>query len=523
MTMHAIIYDRASTHLQEDNYSRINAETEGVRIAEQHGYTWEYVKEIGSGTTLSGRPKMMKILDRIAGGEIQRVIVQELDRLARPVERVVYETIRTTFIEYGVIVHTHNGTYDFTDDDSDFVADINMAVSKKEALRIKKRTRRGMVERVKSGKWVGSTPALGYKFAHNIENGKRVSDLAIDTEEAKLVQVIFDTMEATAGNIGKAGITLSDAGHRSKNGKKFVPSTLRRIVHRKMYIGIMESKLTDKVIHRPDLQIISIDQFERVQALIKSRKRGTPGAAGRYPFTGFVVCSTCGGPMVAANQKERGGIYYSCTNRRKYGASACSTGKSYRHKPLIEATTKLIAETIENSDLMTRLLNDAANEYGKTISEEAHEAAIDGELKVIKESRQRLIDAIAAGILTMEDAAQKMDELRTREQHLTVERASISEKTAIKDEILNAIQLINGAPLKEKLITIARKKPLIYRRLLGLVFEPNSLEIEYKTHKVYKIVGYKFTPAFASLLEPLSFCNTALSGGQFNARLSFSE
>ncbi len=66
MTMHAIIYDRASTHLQEDNYSRINAETEGVRIAEQHGYTWEYVKEIGSGTTLSGRPKMMKILDRIA-------------------------------------------------------------------------------------------------------------------------------------------------------------------------------------------------------------------------------------------------------------------------------------------------------------------------------------------------------------------------------------------------------------------------------------------------------------------------
>ncbi len=51
--MRAIIYDRASTTMQKDNWSRVNAKDVGIRIAEQHGFSWEYVKEIGSGTTLT--------------------------------------------------------------------------------------------------------------------------------------------------------------------------------------------------------------------------------------------------------------------------------------------------------------------------------------------------------------------------------------------------------------------------------------------------------------------------------------
>jgi DNA invertase Pin-like site-specific DNA recombinase len=48
---HAVIYDRASTQKQKDNYSRVNAREVGIRIAEQNGFTWEYIKEIGSGIT----------------------------------------------------------------------------------------------------------------------------------------------------------------------------------------------------------------------------------------------------------------------------------------------------------------------------------------------------------------------------------------------------------------------------------------------------------------------------------------
>ena len=143
MTKHAVIYDRGSTINQKDNWSRVHAKKHGIRIAEQNGYTYEYLKEIGSGTTLVNRPEMLRILDRIAASEIQVIIVQDLDRLARPTDRSVYDTIRSFCLKYDVIIHTHSGAFDFADDDNDFVADIHMAVAKKESRRIKKRLSRG--------------------------------------------------------------------------------------------------------------------------------------------------------------------------------------------------------------------------------------------------------------------------------------------------------------------------------------------------------------------------------------------
>lgn len=501
--MHAIIYDRASTHLQEDNYSRINAREVGIRIAEQHGWTWEYIKEIGSGTTLAGRPKMMKILDRIAAGEVQRVIVQELDRLARPVERAVYDTIRNIFITYNVIVLTHNGVYDFSNDDHDFVADINMAVAKKEAQRIKKRIHRGRVARVESGKFLCGKPPFGYKIVHSLVGKKRVSDLAINDNESPLVHAVFDTLEATGGNIGKTAVVLNEAGYRTRTGKRFMPNTIRKIAGRKLYIGIMESELTDKVIHRPKLQIIPVTQFERVQALIKTRKRPTPGAKGRYPFTGFVVCGTCGGPMVGAKNGNK--LYYACVTRRKFGPTACACGRHYRNDWLIAATAALIAETMENSGVIEKILNDAVNEYGKTVSEEALEAAIDGELKIVKEQRKRIIDAIADGVLTQVEATEKLNSLRESEERLIVERANVSEKAAIRDDFLKAIKILKQVSIRDELMTIASEQPATFRRLLGMVFEPNSLRVEQNLSLT--ITGYRFTGAFSDLIYEPSFCN----------------
>ena len=66
-------------------------------------------------------------------------LVQELDRLARPEEAVVYSTIRDTIMRYNVIIHTHTSRVDLNNDSDDFVADINMAVSKKERRQILKR------------------------------------------------------------------------------------------------------------------------------------------------------------------------------------------------------------------------------------------------------------------------------------------------------------------------------------------------------------------------------------------------
>lgn len=505
---HAVIYDRASTKKQKDNYSRVNAHEVGIRIAEQNGFTWEYIKEIGSGTTLTGRPEMMKILDRIAAGEIQAIIVQDLDRLARPEEAVVYTTIRQVIMEYNVIIYTHTSRVDLNNDDDDFVADITMSVAKKERRRILKRARRSIKAKADQGRFCGGEAGLGYKLVY--QDGKD-GDLAIDNNEVETVKAIFNVLEATGGNLNATAKGLNKLGYSGKDGKRFVSNTVRRIATRKLYIGIFETKITDKISHRPDLQIISIDLFERVQQLLKSRKieHGGMGRRGRYIFVGFVACPTCGGTMAAANRKTT--VIYQCIARRKYGEAGCSAGKAYTEHlilpPIIEFLAGFIQEKI---DFQNRMEN-AAAQYGKSIIEEAHEASIQGELASIRTSKERVIEAVGLGTFTNQEAAGKMAEYRKREQELMIELSGISKKAAVMEEWQIAIEALKGKDIARRLNELA-ENPVAFRRLLSLVFEPNSLRVRTERQKagwIGILESYVLTKAMQN--NSVSFDTTPLA------------
>jgi DNA invertase Pin-like site-specific DNA recombinase len=507
---HAVIYDRASTKNQQDNYSRVNAKEVGIRIAEQNGFTWEYVKEIGSGTTLTGRPKMMNILDRIAAGEIQVIIVQDLDRLARPEEAVVYSTIRQVIMQYNIIIYTHTSRVDLNNDDDDFVADITMSVAKKERRRILKRMRRSKKAKADQGRFVGGNPGLGYKVIY--QNGKD-GDLAIEENEVKLVKAIFDTVAANGGNIGATAKELNEQGYTGKRGKRFVPASLRRIVTRKLYIGIFKTKITDKITHRPDLQIISVDQFERVQKLIKSRAGNNKdmGRRGHYIFTGFVVCGNCGGATVAA--ANIGYIAYQCVNHRHYGKSVCSLGKTYSEHLILPPIIEFLAGFIQRQLDFNTALDNAAAQYGKSITEEAIEAAIEGEIASVQAGKERLIEAISLGILTNEEAATKLTELREQEQRLTIELSSIAEKAAIMAQWQEALDVLKGHAkrISSMLYELAEQNPIAFRRLLSIIFEPNGLRVrtEQNGSKWFGVLeDYQLTEAMKNI--NVSFGNKPL-------------
>ena len=470
---HAIIYDRASTTQQKDNYSRVNAHEVGIKIAEQNGFTWEYVKEIGSGTTLTGRPEMMRILDRIAAGEIQAIIVQEMDRLARPEEAIIYTTIRQVIMAYNVVIYTHTSRIDLNNDDDDFVADITMSVAKKERRRILKRMKRSKQAKAEQGGFIGGEAALGYQVVYGAD---RKSDLAVDESGAEIVKVIFDVLEANGGNIGATAKELNARGLTGKRGAPFAPFSVRKIAAHKLYIGIKQSKLTDKVTHRPDLQIISVGQWGRVQELVKRRKVDgrDMGKRGHYILTGFIACYNCGGPMVAGRKPE--GTSYSCVTRR-LGGAGCSKGQSCAEHLTLPPIVEFLADFIQTQIDFQGALDAAAAQYGKSITEEAIESAIAGELASVHAGKERLIEAISLGILTHQEAAVKLAELREQEERLTVELSGIAEKAAILEQWQQALDALKGQDVTGRLYDLAELKPVAFRRLLSIVFEPNSLRV----------------------------------------------
>ncbi len=311
----AVIYDRGSDRKQADNYSRKDAKAEGIRIAETHGFAWEYHKEIGSGATLAKRPVMLSILDRIAEGEVQAIICQELDRLARPEERSTYETIRDICLENEVLVYTQSGVFDFANDNDDFMADIQVAVAKKERRTIIKRSLRGMKQRAAKGKHNGRVP-FGYKviYTQDQPEEKPQSKVIIDESQRSLVETIFDYY-LTYGANGTAN-KLNLEGYRKPDGKMFQTVFILRMIERPIYAGFISwgrdkqhhllRDFEPTMVYRPKLQIISVDVLEKAQALKKERSQNTPnkGKWAVYPFSGLLQCNESGGPMYGTSQKR---------------------------------------------------------------------------------------------------------------------------------------------------------------------------------------------------------------------------
>ena len=82
--------------------------------------------------------------------------------------------------------------------------------------------------------------------------------------------------------------------------------------------------------HVPDLQIISFEQFNRVQEIARRRHWMPPKSVGSpFLFSGVLKCSRCGAAMTGQRQNKvrKGQVmewhYYQCQSYHQYGKVGC--------------------------------------------------------------------------------------------------------------------------------------------------------------------------------------------------------
>lgn len=483
----AIIYDRGSDRKQADNYSRKDAKQEGIRIAEQYGFEWEYHKEIGSGATLVKRPVMLSILDRITEGEVRAIICQDLDRLARPEERSTYETIRDICLDNEVLIYTQSGVFDFANDNDDFMADIQVAVAKKERRTIIKRILRGMKQRAADGKHNGRVP-LGYKLIYVQDNHeqKPTAKLIVDEECRSLTERIFAYyLEwGAAGTVNR----LNQEGYHKPDGSLLQTKFIIRMVKKPIYAGFMtwgwnkkHPRLRDfepPMVYRPELQIVSVDTWEKAQTVNRERSvdNPEPGKWAIHPFSGLLKCNVCGKPMYARSEKRKFGRYvqYLCWQKVNNGYDACR-GRFLSQNQVAKSVIPFVAALIQSQIDMRGALNEAASKYGRTISEDELKRNIEAELVTVREAKGRLIKAIAAGLISESEAGTEMTDFRYKEERLNRELATLHQKESIQRDYLEAIQVLKSGRIEETLWQMFEKKPGALKNLLRLSKRPVCL------------------------------------------------
>ena len=510
----AVVYDRASTERQRDNYSRADA-ARLTELAEPHGFPrCELRQEIKSGESLTNRPVMKRILEEIEAGLVGAIICQDFTRLSRDEDGIDGRVIRQVCRDAGCLVITPEKSYDFSLDVDDDLADIGFLIGKIQKRQNLRAMARGMMEKARQGKMLYALPMVGYRWSSvNPDTGHKAAGAVAEVRDDRipLVHLIFDSFEKKSAR--QVGRSLNDDGYRftTRNGqvRPFRSADILRIVANPIYTGMITwgRKVRSRHLkgfqpvehHNPDLQIISFEQFNRVQEVARRRSWTPPRSLGSpFLLSGVLKCSRCGASMVGQrqNKKRKGGVvewhYYQCRSYHQYGRVGCVSICLSENvaRPAVEG---FLAQVLTEGLDLRGYLQDAAREM---TTDAKREPSLKAELHEAEAGMKRLADAVAAGALDVEAARQKTLELREKRERATKRLAALTSGVELGRELRQAMALVQE-DLPRLLAGMDRER---FRDLLRLVLRRVAVEATGgPRNRVGDVTSYEFTPEFQEL------------------------
>ena len=188
MNNRAVIYARVSTQEQAEHGYSLPSQIEACqKYVQEQG--WDLVGEPITDAGISGavleRPGLERIRDMAEAGEINVVVVYEIDRLTRKLAHQLL--IEDELEQAGVRVHYVLGQYK-DDDEGRLMKQIRGSIAEYERTKIEARMRRGRRAKVKAGSvMTHGHPPWGYE----LEKADGKTQLAIFEEEAHVVRLIY--------------------------------------------------------------------------------------------------------------------------------------------------------------------------------------------------------------------------------------------------------------------------------------------------------------------------------------------
>ncbi len=337
-----------------------------------------YIDDGYSGTDFE-RPAFQRMIADAASKKINCVIVKDLSRFGRNyVEagkylELVFPTFKLRFIAVndGIDSFAHPSTM------NNVIVPFKNIINDEYCRDISMKVRSALDIRRKQGKFIGSFAAYGYKKDEADHN-----KLVVDEDAAATVRLIFREFLSGYSIIGIARL-LNERGvpnpsaykagkglncRRSstcKNGGAWTDSTVRRILTSEVYIGNLVQKKSEVIsykihsakaveksnrikvtgTHKP---IISQQDFDKVQSLLKRDTRTSPKESVLSTFAGFIKCADCGRAMQKRTVKQPNKTYeyYICSTYRKMHSTLC-TKHAIRAEVLEEAVLTTLNKYIQ--------------------------------------------------------------------------------------------------------------------------------------------------------------------------------
>ena len=240
-------------------------------IMSQAFNNWKHFKTYTDGGISGGtmeRPALKQMLEDIRRGLIQTVVVYKVDRLSRSI--MDFHNMMKEFDKYGCNFVSITQAFDTSTSMGKLTLNMLLSFAQFEREVSSERVRDKIRASKAKGLWTGGVPKLGY----DIKDKK----LVINPVEAEQVRSIFEGY-LQCGSLAELEKFAEIKGFKQKNwvtnkgeqrgGKPFKISALHRLLHEKLYLGMIENKRTGQAFKGQHEAIISKELWEKVQAKLK--------------------------------------------------------------------------------------------------------------------------------------------------------------------------------------------------------------------------------------------------------------
>ena len=333
------------------------------------------------------RPAFQEMMNDIASGIINCVIVKDLSRLGREyIETGRY--LRRIFPAYGVRFIAINDNIDTAKDTytDDLTISIKNIMNDSYCRDISIKTRSALEAKRNNGDYVGACTIYGYKKDEENKN-----HLIIDEYAAEIVQDIFKmkiegaSASKIADELNRTGILSPieykknkglphpSGGYADRDNAKWSATTIIRILKDETYTGVLvQGKQSTynyklkKLMNKPASEwvrkdnaheaIIRKHDFDLVQKIMNLDTRTSPHKSKVYLFSGILICGGCGNRMTRKSVSYKGNkyYYYYCPTGSRNG---CKSSNMIKESDLIDCVSQNLKAHINNVMSFEELLN----------------------------------------------------------------------------------------------------------------------------------------------------------------------
>jgi len=389
-----------------------------------------------------GRHTFASMLQKLAAGEADGLIVHKIDRSARNLRDWAN---LGDLIDRGVDVRFVTDNFDLLSRGGRLSADIQAVVAADYIRNLRDEVKKGLYGRLKQGIYPWPAP-VGYL------NRGRAQTKAIDPILGPLVRQLFERYATNAASIDALRFEFAALGLCGKNGKPFAVNTLSEVPNNPFYMGVIRIKTNGETysgIHEP---LISKTLFDRVQTILRG-KTVLKAKNHQFEFRQMIRCSACG-RRTLTGERQKGRTYYRCHGRKCSGISWAG---------------ETIATRVDTMLTSIRLSEGDIGDVGDMIAEECRSKASASEdlktslrlrLQNIDDKLNRLTD------LLVEDVVDKATFNARREKAL-IDRQGIAQKLSALDtafpleELFEKFERTNTELLRHELLRGDEKRNLL--------------------------------------------------------------